>query len=246
MALSEHLEELRKTLINIMAIVGLSFFIAYAYGDMIAHWMIYPLKNSLQGVEEGKIVYLGLLDKIMGQLQVAFWASIILSSPLWFWQIWRFIRPGLHLHEIKVIRPFLFLGFVLFCLGVSFGYFLVFPLTFEVLLHFGLKDIEAMISFKDYLILACKVLVFLGLAFQLPNVVLILGFMGLVTKYSLRQMRRYVYFALAVLAALLTPPDPYTLLGLWLPLVVLFEVGIGMVALIVHPYLARQHREEES
>ena len=125
---------------------------------------------------------------------------------------------------------------------MCFGYFLVFPLTFETLLSFGVKNVQATISLKDYLVLSSKVLVFLGLVFQLPNILLILGFMGLVTKYSLREMRRYVYVGFAVLSAMLTPPDPYTMLGLWFPLVLLFELGILAVAVIVHPYLARVHR----
>jgi len=215
MTFTEHLEELRR-----------------------------PLRAVLENTNSGDIVYLGLLDKVMSQLQVAFWTSIIVSSPLWFLEVWKFIKPGLYSYEVKAVRPFLFIGFIFFCLGVSFGYFLVFPLTFETIMGFGVENVRATISLKDYLILASKVLVFLGIVFQLPNVLLILGFMGIVTKYSLRSMRRYIYVAFAVLSALLTPPDPYTLLALWFPLILLFEVGIVAVALIVHPYLARQHSGE--
>jgi sec-independent protein translocase protein TatC len=241
MTLTEHLEELRKTLINIVIILGVSFFACYGYGEYIAEFLLYPLRNSLEGSNSGQIVYLGLLDKVMSQLQVAFWTSIIVSSPMWFYQLWKFVKPGLHGHEIKAVRPFLLIGFIFFCLGICFGYFVVFPLTFETLLSFGVKNVQATISLKDYLVLSSKVLVFLGLVFQLPNILLILGFMGLVTKYSLREMRRYIYVGFAVLSAMLTPPDPYTMLGLWFPLVILFEIGILAVAVIVHPYLAKVH-----
>ncbi len=244
MSLTQHLEELRRALINILIILAASFLVTYGFGELIVEWILHPLRASLKSVENSSIVYLGLLDKVMGQLQVAFWSSIILSSPLWFWQIWKFIRPGLHPHEIRAIRPFLFCGLILFWLGVAFGHFVVFPLTFEMLLNFGVEQVEATIGLRDYLVLACKVLVFLGLVFQLPNALLILGFMGLATKYSLRKMRRYVYVAFALVAAILTPPDPYTMLGLWLPLVLLFEVGIVAVALLVHPYLERRSRRE--
>ena len=124
---------------------------------------------------------------------------------------------------------------------MRFGYFIVFPLTFETLMGFGVQNISATISLKEYIVLAAKVLVFLGVVFQLPNLMLILGFMGIVTKYSLREMRRYVYVGFAALSAFLTPPDVITMLGLWLPLVMLFEVGILAVSGIVHPYLAKQH-----
>jgi len=242
MSLTEHLEELRKTLINVIIILALAFFVCYGFGEYIAEFLLMPLRKVLDGANAGSIVYLGLLDKVLSQLQVAFWSSIILSSPLWFFQVWKFVKPGLHKHEIKAVRPFLVVGFLFFMLGVCFGYFLVFPLTFETLLSFGVKNVEATISLKEYLVLASKVLVFLGLVFQLPNLLLILGFMGLVTKYSLRNMRRYVYVGFAVLSAILTPPDPYTMMGLWVPLVFLFEVGILAVAVVVHPYLARQHK----
>lgn len=244
MSFTEHLEELRTTLIRVSIILFLSFMVAYGVGDKISEFLLSPLRDSLTKVVNGvtnQIVYLGILDKVLSQLQVAFWSSILLSSPIWFHQIWKFIKPGLHKHEVRAVRPFLVVGFILFWIGVTFGYFVVFPFTFQTLLSFGVDGVAASISLKDYLILASKVLVFLGIIFQLPNALLILGFMGIVTKQSLRKMRRYVYFGFAILSAVLTPPDVITMGGIWVPLVLLFELGIWGVALIVHPYLARQH-----
>ena len=249
-----HLEELRKTVLRIMLILLVSFAVSYGFGRDISEFLLAPLRESLQGgvdLKGGQIVYLSILDKVISQLQVAFWSSVILSSPLWFREIWLFIRPGLHSHEVKAVRPFIWVGFFLFALGVAFGYYVLFPFAFETLLDFGVEQATATLALKEHLILTCKVLVFLGLVFQLPNALLILGFMGLVTKQSLRSMRRYVYVGLAAMAAMMTPPDIFTMLGLWTPLALLFEVGVGAVAWIVHPYLARQQtreqkREEES
>lgn len=245
MSLTEHLEELRKTVIRVLYIVVGSFVLAYSFGEYISEFLLVPLREALLHDSAGKIVYIGLLDKILSQLQVAFWSSLIVSSPLWFFEIWRFVKPGLYDYEIRAVRPFLAVGFVLFLLGVAFGYYVVFPFTFKTLLSFGVQNVEATISLKDYLVLSSKVLVFLGLLFQLPNVVLILGFMGVVTKQSLRGMRNYVYVALAVASALLTPPDPMSMMALWIPMVILFEIGILAVAAIVHPYLAKQHMPED-
>lgn len=242
MSVVEHLEELRTTLVRIAIILAAGFLVTYGLGEHISEILLSPLRDAL-GSENagGQIVYLGLLDKVLSHFQLAFWSDILLTSPIWFYQLWQFIKPGLYDYEVKAVRPFIFVGFVLFCLGVSFGYFLVFPLTFQTLMGFGVQNITATISLKDYIVLAAKVLVFLGLIFQLPNLLLILGFMGVVTKYSLRAMRQYIYVGFAVLSAFLTPPDVITMLGLWLPLVCLFEVGILAVAVIVHPYLERQH-----
>ena len=242
MTITEHLEELRKTVIRVVAILGGSFFFAYGFGQEISEVLLAPLREALSGSGAGEVVYLGLLDKVLSQLQVAFWTSIIGSSPLWFYQLWKFIKPGLYDYEIKAVRPFVMVGFLLFCLGVSFGYFLVFPMTFQTLMQFGVQDVTANISLKEYLVLASKVLVFLGVVFQLPNIMLILGFMGIITKYTLRNFRSYVYVGFAVLSSMLTPPDIVTMMGLWIPLVCLYEVGILAVAVIVHPYLARQHK----
>lgn len=231
MSLTDHLEELRKIMVKVVLVLVISFFGCYAVGDIITDFLLVPLRAALQDV--GTIVYLGILDKVLAQFQVAFWSSILVASPVWFYLIWTFLRPGLYKKEIKLIRPFIIIGFVLFWIGVCFGYYLVFPLTFETLMSFGVGNIEATISLKEYLVLASKVLVFLGLIFQLPNVLLILGFMGIVNKAKLREWRRYVYVGFAVISAALTPPDVITMLGLWLPLALLYEVGILTVAILV-------------
>lgn len=241
MALTDHLEELRTRLLRILVILLIFFMICYGVGEQIQEILLTPLRKALG--DDGKIVYLGLLDKVLAQFQLSFWASIIVSSPLWFRELWCFIRPGLYDNEAKVIRPFIFVGFLLFCLGVSFGYFLVFPFTFETIMGFGVQNIEATLSLRDYLILASKVLVFLGILFQMPNVMLILGFMGLVNKELLTNSRRYVIAAFAVVAAMMTPPDVITMMALWIPLVVLYEIGLWAVVIIVAPYQARKNRD---
>ena len=237
MSLTDHLTELRGRIIKIVIYLIVFFGLCYNFGDKLQDFLLMPLRSALGS--EGKVVFIGLLDKVLTQFQLAFWCSIITSSPLWFRELWLFIRPGLYDNEIKIIRPFIFLGFTLFCLGVSFGYFIVFPFTFETILGFGVSNIEATISLKEYIVLSSKVLVFLGLLFQLPNIILILGLMGAITHQQLTGLRRYVINAFAVVSALITPPDPITMMALWVPLVLLYEIGLLLLKLM-SPFIKKQ------
>ena len=242
MSLIEHLEELRVRIIRVLVILFVSFCVCYALSSEISEILLVPLRQAIGST--GKVVFTGLLDKILAELQIAFWSCVLLASPFWFREVWLFIRPGLYEEEAKVVKPFLCVGFFLFLSGVAFGYFVIFPFTFSTLMEYGVQNVDAMLSLKDYLLLASQVLVFLGILFQLPNVMLILGFMNLVTKYSLRSWRRYVAVIFAVMAAILTPPDPLSMMCVWAPMMVLYEVGILAVAWIVHPYLQRKHMGE--
>ena len=244
MALTDHLTELRSRVIRIVAILFVSFMVCYNFGDKIQTFLLAPLREALGS--EGKVVFLGLLDKVLTQFQLSFWAAIVLSSPLWFGQIWLFIKPGLYAKEVKLIRPFIFFSFVLFWLCVCFGYFIVFPFTFQTILSFGVQGIEATLSLKDYIVLASKILVFLGFLFQLPNVLLVLGFIGIVNSKKLSSIRRYVITGFAILSAVLTPPDPITMMALWIPMVCLYELGLWIVYFVVDPYQKRKSKDLET
>ena len=240
MTIVEHLDELRTMMIKILLIIFMGFFAIYGLSDYLTSCLLKPLKEALGS--HGQIVYLSVFDKVVVQLQLSFWATVIATSPLLFWQLWAFIRPGLYEKEAKVIKPFMWVGFLLFASGVLFAYFVVFPFTLNILVNFGTTDIVASISFSDYILLTIKVLVLFGVLFQIPNVMIILGFLEVVTKQSLAALRRYVYVGFTVLAAVITPPDVVSQLILLVPLIILFELGIIGVALIVHPYLYRKYQ----
>jgi len=235
----DHLEELRTRVIRVVIILVVSFSLCYGLASQISEFLLIPLREALG--PNGKVVFTGLLDKVLAELQISFWSCVFFASPFWFRELWLFIKPGLYEDEIRAIRPFIFVGFALFLCGVAFGYYVVFPFTFQTIMSYGVQNIEAMLSLKDYLLLASQILVFLGILFQLPNVMLILGFMGVVTKYSLRSWRRYMAVIFAVSAAILTPPDVLSMMCVWIPMMVLYEIGILAVAWIVHPYLHKKH-----
>jgi sec-independent protein translocase protein TatC len=137
------------------------------------------------------------------------------------------------------------LGWLLFLAGMAFGYYIAFPFVFTFLTKLGVTDIQANINLRDYISTSSQILLFLGFIFQVPNILLILGFMGIVTKQSLHKMRRYIYVGLAVFAAIFSPPDMISMMAVWIPCCLLFEVGVLLVALVVHPYLKSVHMKKE-
>ncbi|MEK6626431.1 MAG: twin-arginine translocase subunit TatC [Bdellovibrionota bacterium] len=243
MSLIEHLEELKKSAISVLIIIVVAFFVTYGFSDQLAEIILSPLRIALKNTAAaggGQIIYLGILDKMIAQLQLSLWCAVILSGPAWFYQIWRFVRPGLHEHEAKAVKPFLMFGLFLFWSGVCFTYFVVFPFGFKLMLEYGVTDVVATISLREYLALAVKLMLAFGFLFQVPNIMLILGFMGVINQEQLRIHRRYVYVGLSVLAAIFSPPDIFSMMIVWVPMVVLYEVGLLGVALIVRPYLDRK------
>lgn len=244
MSFWEHLEDLRKTVIRIVIILIAAFVLTSFFVDTITEWLLTPLRASLDTTKAGVIVYHSIFEKAWVQVDVAIWWAIMISSPLWFYQIWRFIKPGLLPHELRAVKPFMFTGFVLFVSGMCFGYFVAFPFVFNFLSMMGVGNVEANINLRDYISSSSQILLFLGVIFQFPNLLLILGFMGLVTKQMLRKFRRYVYVILSVVAAIFSPPDVISMISVWIPLVVLYEVGVLAVAWIVHPYLYHIHMKD--
>lgn len=240
----EHIEELRKVIMRILWIFGITFALTTYFVDNITEWLLAPMRESLALSKSGVMVYHSIFEKAWVQVDVAIWWSIMFSSPLWFFEIWRFIRPALLDHEAKAVKPFMIFGWFLFAAGMGFGYYVAFPAVFGFLAKVGVGGIEANINLRDYVSTMSQILLFLGIIFQVPNILLILGFMGIVTKQSLRSFRRYIYVGLAVFAAICSPPDVISMLGVWVPCVLLFEFGVLLVAWIVHPYLKAIHMKD--
>ena len=241
MSFWEHIEDLRKVVMRIVWILVIAFVFTTYFVDEITEWLLQPIRQSLVDTHAGVLVYHSIFEKAWVQVDVSIWWAIMFSSPFWFYQVWSFIRPGLHAHEVRAVKPFMIIGWLLFIAGMAFGYYVAFPFVFNFLASVGVKDIQANINLRDYVSTTSQILVFLGFIFQVPNILLILGFMGIVTKQSLRSMRRYVYVGLSVFAAIFSPPDVISMISVWIPCCILFEVGVLLVAWIVHPYLKGVH-----
>jgi sec-independent protein translocase protein TatC len=225
MSLTEHLIELRKRLIRSVIILFIGFGVCYYYKDWVFDIITKPLTRVLP--KNGYLIYTGLTEAFFVYMKLAFFASLIITSPFILYQIWKFISPGLLLKEKKYVVPFVLSSSLLFISGVLFGYFIALPPAFEFFVSFNNKYLQAMISFKDYLSLFVTFLLGFGLSFELPIFIFFLTKLGIVNAKMLSKQRRYAILVIFIAAAILTPsPDALSQILMAIPLMFLYEVSI--------------------
>jgi len=227
-SLVEHLTELRTRVVRALLIVVGGFLACWGYSERIIDVIRKPIAPFLKS-ETGGLVYLGVMDKFIAHLKVSFLAGVILTCPLWLYQVWKFIEPGLYQKEKKYSMGFIGFGSAMFLIGVSFAYFLVFPSAFKFLLNFGGSIDTPMITLAEYISFFLVTTLVFGAAFELPLIIVILGMLGIVSDKTLRQYRRFAIVGLAVISAVLTPPDAISMFMLLIPLVGLYEISIVLV-----------------
>lgn len=165
--------------------------------------------------------------------------GLLLASPVIFYQIWRFVAPGLYNHEKRVLMPFSILSSVFFLGGAAFGYFVVFPPAFKFLLGYSTDFLSPMPAVKEYFSLCLRLLIAFGVIFELPIFMVLLAKMGIVDVKFLNKHRKYAILLSFVIAAILTPtPDVINQCLMAVPLIVLYEVSIGAVWVLGRKRLA--------
>ena len=225
MPFTTHLEELRFRLIRIVAAVGIGFMVSYAFKDWLFKVITRPLASALP--PNSFMIYTGMPEAFFIYMEIAFFASLFLTSPYILYQIWKFISPGLYSGEKKYVFPFILASTTLFISGVLFGYFIVLPPAFKFFVSFSSDFLKPMFSFKEYLSLSLKFLLGFGLSFQLPVFLFFMTKIGIVNARMLSKHRRYAILIIFIAAAILTPsPDPFNQTLMALPLMLLYEVGI--------------------
>ena len=235
----DHLEELRWRLIwsliavTVCAVAG--WFLVTRL-DVLG-LLVEPIKPFLHGT---RLKYLSPTEPFFITLKLAVSVGLVLASPIVIYQVWAFLAPALLPSERRVIVPSLYMGLVLFALGVLMSYEVVLPMTLSFTMSFQTESLEQSIVIGEYLSFVTRLLLAFGGVFELPVVVLILSAMGLVTPEFLSSKRRHAIVIITVLAALLTPGDVITLtLMMMVPLVLLYEFSIFLSKLVTRRRRAR-------
>jgi|TARA_B100000953_G_scaffold221990_1_gene183757 sec-independent protein translocase protein TatC len=243
-----HLAELRKRLIHCLIFLFTIFVICYFFSEYIYGFLVEPYSSAVKddGTER-RLIFTALQETFLTYLKVSFFAAFFITSPFVLVQIWKFIAPGLYKHEKSSLIPYLVITPILFLLGGMLVYYLIMPLAIKFFLSFessgAITNLPIQLEAKvnEYLSLIMKLIFAFGLSFQLPVVLSLLARIGIIDSKFLKERRKYVVVIIFTAAAILTPPDPVTQIGLALPLLILYELSIFSVIMIEKKIKQKEH-----
>lgn len=198
----------------------------FAHSDQMQLFMDSLQQALMQVTQQGHFQYTYPAEAFFSHIKISIVAGLFLVSPYVFAQIWGFIAPGLYSNERKWMIPMAVISALFFTSGALFGYFVVFPFGFEFFAGFSTEGIQFTPKLNEYLSFCLKLLFAFGFVFELPLFIFFLARMGMVSSAGLRKKRKYAILIGFVLAAVLTPPDPFTQCLMAGPLIILYEVGI--------------------
>ncbi|MGZ3687898.1 MAG: twin-arginine translocase subunit TatC [Bdellovibrionota bacterium] len=228
MSFYEHLDELRARLMRSLMVFCVGFVGCYFVAEPILGVLRKPLFDAMP-VDQRKLYFTSLFENFMTHLKIGAVAAIFLLSPYFFYQIWAFIAPGLFPKERRLVLPFILSATIFFVGGACFAYFVLFPVGFKYFLTYGGPQDVPLLTIDAYYTTVLKLLLLFGLAFELPVLISLLGYLGVVDAPMLRAQRKTAVVGITVLAAMFAPPDAISMLLLGAPLVLFYEASILMV-----------------
>jgi sec-independent protein translocase protein TatC len=189
--------------------------------------------------ETKKLQALTLTEQFSSFIWICLLSGIICGFPYLLWELWKFIRPALKLNEAKPVRGFVFVGTFLFVLGILFGYYILFPLSYNFLLNFQISETDTVTNptIDDYISFISTMCLVTGLVFELPIIVYFLSRLGIFTPQFMRKYRRHAVVVILIVAAFITPsPDIMSQMVVFVPLYLLYEISIFVSAKVVKKY----------
>ncbi|MDP2312412.1 MAG: twin-arginine translocase subunit TatC [Pseudomonadota bacterium] len=239
MPLMEHLRELRTRLIVCLWTLGITISVSFLFANEIFVLLAAPMNAALLETGRGTMAVTQAMEGFMVQMKVAGLTSLFLSSPILFWQAWKFVGPGLYDQEKRLVFPLVAASTALFLSGAVFCYFAVFRFGFPMFLDMNIEGVQAVLSIDSYLGMVTTLLVAFGVSFQLPIVIYFLARLGIIDHIDMIKGFRYSVVAIFVVAAILTPPDVVSQMLMAAPLLFLYGIGI-----VVARFTSRKKREK--
>jgi sec-independent protein translocase protein TatC len=228
-----HLVELRNRLIKAALAVFVIFVVLLlwpgpsAIYDLLAQPMVEALPAG------ATMIATGIVDPFVVPMKLALLTAFVLALPWVLYQMWAFVAPGLYAHEKRLVAPLVISSTVLFVSGVAFCYFLVFGRVFKFISGFAPKSISVSPDIGNYIDFVMTMCLAFGATFEMPIVVVVLVRMGLVTVEKFKEIRGYVLVGVVIIAAIVTPPDLWSMVALAVPMYFLFEIGLLAAPLFV-------------
>ena len=225
MTVVEHLAELRRRIIISIIAVSLAAIVCFIFSESIIRFFVNYYRDATHG-QKNALIFLGPLDAFLTRIKIATYGGIVLALPVWLYELWRFITPGLNPKEKRYAIPFIFASIVLFALG---GYIalLTLPKALEFLLDIGGSQLRPELTADKYLGLVSLMIIAFGVAFEFPVVLVSLLLARVLTTQQLRRWRRPAILIIVVFAAVITPSqDPYSLFAMAIPMYVFYEASI--------------------
>ncbi len=250
--LIEHLTELRQRLIySLFAFFG-TFVLCFFFAKPIYNILVWPFVRVV-GAENAKLIATHFLEQLFTNIKVAMFGAAFLSFPVVAVQIYKFVAPGLYKNERSAFVPYLIATPVLFVLGSMVVYFIVLPLLIQFSLEItpqaggnGQASIELLPKVSEYLSLVMTLILGFGIIFQLPVVVTLLARAGVFGAAGMRSARRYAIVGIAGASAILSPPDPFSMMAMMLPTILLYEASIWIVDRVEKDRLAKEAKDGQT
>lgn len=253
--LIEHLMELRTRLIWSLVAFFIAFIVCFYFAKHLFNYLVYPYKWAVVwahlDVSKSELIYTAPQEFFFTQVKVAMFGALVIAFPIIAAQIYKFVAPGLYKNERAAFLPFLIASPILFLLGAALVYFFFTPMVMWFFLSMqqapGQDEvaISLMPKVSEYLSLIMTLVFSFGLVFQLPVITTLLARVGFISSAWLAEKRKFAIVIAFVVAAVLTPPDPMSQIGLALPTILLYEISI-YAARLVERQRARQALEENS